>query len=195
LSFLALPCVRSGAIGTASASQHLRVLATLGSLADIRKSVYPVIFGKSYDARSRVGGLQADLRNGRAVQERATGKGMPLRQHQTLGELVSIMTAQRGVCGPEDLISEERTRHEVRVDGRVLYTFCFVDAPCCPSCCGGAPVEVWSTSPDGEEVTGFVTRRSIRPRAGLDLGSRRGFGRRDLPLQRFASHEQREELP
>jgi hypothetical protein len=45
LSFLALPCVRRGAIGTASASQHLRVLATLGSLADIRKIVYPMIFG------------------------------------------------------------------------------------------------------------------------------------------------------
>jgi hypothetical protein len=69
--------------------------------------------------------------------------GMPLRQHQTLGELVSIMTAQRGICGPEDLISEERTRHEVRVDGRVLYTFCFVDA----LMLRGAPVEVWSTSP------------------------------------------------
>src|SRR5829696_2752394 len=73
--------------------------------------------------------------------------GMPLRQHQTLGELVSIMTALRGICGPEDLISEERTRHEVRVDGRVLYTFCFVDALMLPSLLRGAPVEVWSTSP------------------------------------------------
>ena len=104
----------------------------------------------------------------RSVQR---ANGMPLRQHQTLGELVSIMTAQRGICGPEDLISEERTRHEVRVDGRVLYTFCFVDALMLPFLLRGAPVEVW------------------------DLGSRRGFGRRDLPLQRFASHEQREELP
>jgi hypothetical protein len=104
----------------------------------------------------------------RSVQR---ANGMPLRQHQTLGELVSIMTAQRGICGPEDLISEERTRHEVRVDGRVLYTFYFVDAHMLPFLLRGAPVEVW------------------------DLGSRRGFGRRDLPLQRFASHEQREELP
>jgi alkylmercury lyase len=80
----------------------------------------------------------------RSVQR---ASGMPLRQHQTLGELVSIMTAQRGICGPEDLISGERTRHEVRVDGRVLFTFCFVDALMLPFLLRGAPVEVWSTSP------------------------------------------------
>jgi Alkylmercury lyase len=54
--------------------------------------------------------------------------GMPLREHDTLGELVRTMTAQRGICGPEDLISEVPTRHEVRVGDQSLYTYCFMDA-------------------------------------------------------------------
>jgi alkylmercury lyase len=106
--------------------------------------------------------------------------GMPLRQHETLGELVSIMTAQRGICGPEDIISEERTRLEVRVDGRVLYTFCFVDALMLPFLLRGAPVEVWSTSPDGGEITASVTKEGVKgspPGAVVSFGAvRSGYG-------------------
>jgi hypothetical protein len=43
---------------------------------------------------------------------------MPLQQHETLGELVRIMAAQRGARRPEDLISQDPTHHEVRVESQ-----------------------------------------------------------------------------
>ena len=180
--------------------------------------------------------------------------GIPLRRRQTLGELVKAMAAQRGICGPVDLIAEESTRHEVRVDGRVMYTFCFVDALMLPFVLRGGPVEVRSDRPlrwgshgardggRGRRLTagcGRLVRRgsnrgwshpydavpvpqrfpvarrlrvlggadaagrgccpldggSVRPCAGLDLASRPGFRRRNLPLLSFTSLERREESP
>jgi Arc/MetJ family transcription regulator len=41
--------------------------------------------------------------------------GVPLQRRETLGELVRTMVAQRGARRPEDLISQEPTRHQVRV--------------------------------------------------------------------------------
>ena len=43
--------------------------------------------------------------------------GVPLQRRETLGELVRIMAAQRRARWPEDLISQDPTRHEVRVEG------------------------------------------------------------------------------
>ena len=94
----------------------------------------------------------------RSVQQ---ANGMPLRQHQTLGGLVSIMTAQRGICGLEDLISEERTRHEVRVDGRVLYSFCFVDALMLPFCCGAHQSRRGTSAPVGDSEGGICRCRGL----------------------------------
>ena len=57
-------------------------------LADIRKSVYPMIFEKSYYIGRVNGGLRADPRGGRAERMRAAGgKDRPVR-HKVLGELV-----------------------------------------------------------------------------------------------------------
>src|SRR3954467_242288 len=70
--------------------------------------------------------------------------GVPPRRHETLGELVKSIAPKRGVRRPENLISGEPTRHEVRVDGKVIHTFCFVDALMLPFVLGGAAVEVCS---------------------------------------------------
>jgi len=95
----------------------------------------------------------------RSVQQAV---GMPPRGHKTLGELVKGIATERWAPRPENLISEEPTRHQVRVDGRTLHTFCFVDALMLPFVLGKeTAVEVRSASPTGEEVSALVTERGV----------------------------------
>jgi alkylmercury lyase-like protein len=86
------------------------------------------------------------------------------RRHETLGELVRDVAAQRGVRRPENVISEQPTRHEVRANGRIFHTYCFVDALMSPFVMqGGERFEIRSESPisDGGEVTALVTKNSV----------------------------------
>ncbi len=100
--------------------------------------------------------------------------GVPLQRRETLSELVRTMAAQCGICRPEDLISQEPTRHKVRVDGRVMHTFCFVDALMLPFMLQGGMVEVRSASPTGGEVTALVTKEGAQdfpPGAVVSFGA------------------------
>jgi alkylmercury lyase len=89
--------------------------------------------------------------------------GATPQRREKLGELVRSIATDCWAPRRENLISEEPTRHQVRVEGRTLHTFCFVDALMLPFVRKdeAAAVEVRSDSPVGGKISALVTARGV----------------------------------
>lgn len=103
------------------------------------------------------------------------------QRHETLGELIATYKGQRGAPSPEDLVSEETTRHEARVGERTFHTYCFLDALVLPLVLGEERAELRSESPvSGEEITAVVSDGAVEyspPEAIVSFGvTRAGHG-------------------
>jgi hypothetical protein len=60
--------------------------------------------------------------------------GVSLQRQETLGELVKSIAAQRGICRPKNLISQEPTRHEVKIGDQSLSPTASWTLSCYRSC-------------------------------------------------------------
>jgi alkylmercury lyase len=131
---------------------------SLPRLAVIRYLVYS-IYGKS-DQGDTVG--YEDIR----VTDELDGGvqravGVSPRRHETLGELVKDIAVEHWVPRLANLLSAEPTRHQVRVNGRILHTFCFVDALMHPFVLQRGAVEMRSAIPTGGELAAVVTEEGV----------------------------------